>query len=176
MNTIQAEIIEKQAQHLVEKSTGCDNMFTHKKLDELALMYRIYKRVESTLKFIINKMHPYIIKRGESIITDQNVLKDPVEFTSKLLDLKSEMDSMVEQSFQNDIRFQKSRDVSFSEFMNKFEYTAHYIASFCDNEFRKGLKSASEADTKNRLEAIIRLFCCLNGRDVFIKSYTKFLA
>ena len=58
MNTIQAEIIEKQAQHLVEKSTGCDNMFTHKKLDELALMYRIYKRVESTLKFIINKMHP----------------------------------------------------------------------------------------------------------------------
>jgi cullin 3 len=66
--------------------------------------------------------------------------------------------------------------MSFSEFMNKCEYTAHYIASYTDNELRKGLKGANELETESRLEAIIRLFCCLNGRDVFIKSYTKFLA
>lgn len=45
-------------------------MFQHKKLDELALMYRIFKRVESTLKFIITKMVPYIENRGEKIISD----------------------------------------------------------------------------------------------------------
>jgi len=28
-------------------------MFQHKKLDELALMFRLFKRVEGTLKFII---------------------------------------------------------------------------------------------------------------------------
>ena len=51
---IQTEIIEKQAQNLVDKEgTGCDSMFQHSKLDELALMYRIFKRVESTLKYII---------------------------------------------------------------------------------------------------------------------------
>jgi cullin 3 len=60
--------------------------------------------------------------------------------------------------------------------MNKCEYTAHYIASYSDNELRKGLKGVSEAETDARLEAIIRLFCCLHGRDVFVKSYTKFLA
>jgi cullin 3 len=60
--------------------------------------------------------------------------------------------------------------------MNKCEYTAHYIASYSDNELRKGLKGVSEAETDARLESIIRLFCCLHGRDVFIKSYTKFLA
>jgi cullin 3 len=60
--------------------------------------------------------------------------------------------------------------------MNKCSFTPHYIASYCDNELRKGLKGISEAEVDNRLSAIIRLFCCLHGRDVFIKSYTKFLS
>ena len=60
--------------------------------------------------------------------------------------------------------------------MNKCEYTPHYIAGYCDNEFKKGLKGVSEADTNARLDSIIRLFCCLHGRDVFIKAYTKHLS
>lgn len=60
--------------------------------------------------------------------------------------------------------------------MNQCQYTPHFIASYCDNELRRGLKGVSEADTDAKLEAIIRLFCCLHGRDVFIKAYTKFLA
>ena len=60
--------------------------------------------------------------------------------------------------------------------MNNCQFSPHYIASYCDNELRKGLKGVSEAETEARLEAIIRLFCCLHGRDVFIKAYTKFLA
>ena len=121
-------------------------------------------------------MSPYIVKRGEAIVTDQTIQKDPIEFTAKLLELKKEMDEMVSGSFQNDIRFQKSRDVSFSEFMNKCDFSPHYIASYCDNELKKGLKGVTEQETESRLDAIIRLFCCLHGRDVFIKSYMKFLA
>lgn len=88
-------------------------MFQHKKLEELALMFRIFRRVESTLKFIIQKMNPYIEGRGDKIISDEQLLKDPIEFTKRLLELKSEMDEMVDKSFQNDIKFQKNRDVSF---------------------------------------------------------------
>lgn len=113
LGIIQTEIIEKQAQNLVEKDTGCDAMFQHKKLDELSQMFNLFKRVESTLKFIIQKMAPYIEGRGEKIVTDEALLKDPIEFTAKLLNLKKEMDEMVQFSFQNDIRFQKNRDVSF---------------------------------------------------------------
>lgn len=60
--------------------------------------------------------------------------------------------------------------------MNQCQFTPHYIASYCDNELKKGLKGVNEVETDVRLEAIIRLFCCLHGRDVFIKAYTKFLA
>jgi hypothetical protein len=50
-------------------------------------------------------MNPYIEGRGDKIISDEQLLKDPIEFTKKLLELKSEMDEMVEKSFLNDIRF-----------------------------------------------------------------------
>ena len=76
-------------------------------------MFRLFKRVESTLKYIIQKMAPYIESRGDKIVTDEALLKDPIKFTAELLNLKKEMDEMVEKSFQNDIRFQKNRDVSF---------------------------------------------------------------
>lgn len=103
-------MIEKQAQDLTDMDTGCDVMFTHKKLEELALMFRLFKRVESTLKYIISKMAPYIEERGKKVVNDPELLKDPIEFSKKLLELKSEMDEMVEKSFLNDMKFQKCRD------------------------------------------------------------------
>ena len=49
----------------------------------------------------------------------------------------------MEISFENDTCMQKTRDVALLEFMNKSEYTAHYIACYCDNYLRKGLKGVS---------------------------------
>jgi hypothetical protein len=63
-------------------------------------------------------MIPYIENRGKKIVQDENYLKDPIEFTAKLLDLKREMDKMIEESFLNDMKFQKGRDTSFQNFMN----------------------------------------------------------
>lgn len=88
LTIIEHEIIEKQAEKLVDKDTGCSQMFLHKKLEELGLMFRVFKRAESTLKFILSKMSPYIEGRGEKIVTDETLLKDPIEFTKKLLELK----------------------------------------------------------------------------------------
>lgn len=60
--------------------------------------------------------------------------------------------------------------------MNTCANTPSFIASYCDNEFKKGLKAISTDETERRLSAIIRLFVCLNSRDVFIKQYTKHLS
>jgi len=63
-------------------------------------------------------MNPYIEKRGEAVVKDENLLKDPIAFTRKLLDLKAEMDTMLMVSFNNIMLFQKGRDSSFQNFMN----------------------------------------------------------
>jgi len=122
-------------------------MFKHKKLEELELMYNVFSRVETTLKFILDEMQPYIQDRGRIIVKDEELLKQPVEFTKKLLELKKEMDEMVETAFKNNMKFQKARDTSFTNFMNEQQVTAQYIAAHCDNEFKKGLKGVSEAET-----------------------------
>ena len=86
------------------------------------------------------------------------------------------MDNLIEKAFANNMKFQKSRDNSFQNFMNECDKSPHFIAFYTDNEFRRGLKQISEEEIEQRLDAVVRLFCCLHGRDTFIASYTNLLA
>jgi len=86
------------------------------------------------------------------------------------------MDMLIEEAFKNDMKFQKARDNSFQNFMNECDKTPHHIAFYTDNEFKKALKQLSDDEIEKRLDAIVRLFCCLHGRDTFIASYTNLLA
>lgn len=74
-------------------------MFTHSRLDELKLMFDIFKRVPETLTRITERMGPYIESRGEVIVKDTNLQADAIQFTQKLLELKQEMDHIVSHSF-----------------------------------------------------------------------------
>ena len=65
------------------------------------MLFKIFKRDEDTLSLIIRKMNPYIVERGNKIVEDETLLKDPIAFTNKLLEFKAEMDRMVETSFSN---------------------------------------------------------------------------
>jgi len=168
---IQKEILEERGQALVDMETGCSKMFQQKKLDELSMVYRLFKRCPWMLQLILQRMDPYIKERGHQIVKDEEILKDPIQFTQKLLDLKQEMDHMVEFSFLNDPAFQKCRDLAFTSFLNDCEYSPHFIAAYCDNEMKKGLRGVPEREVESRLEALVRLFCCLHSRDLFIKSY-----
>lgn len=60
--------------------------------------------------------------------------------------------------------------------MNQQSQTPIFIARYADKELTTGLKGVSNEETEARLDAIVRLFCCLHGRDIFIKQYTKFLS
>lgn len=60
--------------------------------------------------------------------------------------------------------------------MNEQDKSPHFIAIFTDNEFKKGFKQLSPTEIEKKLDAIVRLFCCLHGRDLFIASFTNLLA
>lgn len=81
LKRIEHELITSKAQSVIDKDTGCDYMFQHSRLQELGLMYKIFKRDQTTLTGIIHKMIPYIEGRGEKIVKDEKLLKDPNEFT-----------------------------------------------------------------------------------------------
>ena len=60
--------------------------------------------------------------------------------------------------------------------MNQYDKTPHHMAFYCDNEFKKGFKQMAENEIDKKLDAVVRLFCCLHGRDTFIASYSNLLA
>lgn len=60
--------------------------------------------------------------------------------------------------------------------MNAEGRTPTYIASYANMLLTTGLKGVSNQETEQKLDAVVRLFCCLHGRDVFLKQYTKYLS
>lgn len=44
------------------------------------------------------------------------------------------------------------------------------MAAFSDNLLKKSIVGLSTQEVDKELNAIVRLFCCLHDRDVFIKS------
>lgn len=176
ISTMCRELIEVKAEEIVQKETGCKSMLKNEKLDELKEMYDLYSKVDTTLKYILNEMGPYIEERGKAIIDDVELKKDPVKLTKQLLALKAEMDKMVNYCFNNDPKFNQTRDKSFSAFMNLWSETPYAMAAYCDQMFKTGIRGMSQDQIEEELNAIIRLFCCLNNRDVFIRAYSKFQA
>ena len=60
--------------------------------------------------------------------------------------------------------------------MNEFNKTPQYIALFMDIEQKKNFKQMTIQDIEKKIDKIIKIFCCLNGRDEFITAYSKLLA
>ena len=76
------EAVENPAEQLTLKETGCEYMFNQRKISQLQEMYEVFSRVETTLKFVINKMTPFIMEEGRKIIKNEENLKDPLKFTA----------------------------------------------------------------------------------------------
>lgn len=64
LKIVENELITKMAEAVSSKDSGCVYMFQQKNLDELKLLYEIFKRDPNTFGLIIQKMNPYILDRG----------------------------------------------------------------------------------------------------------------
>ncbi len=49
--------------------------------------------------------------------------------------------------------------------MNEFKNTPQYIALYMDNELKKNFKKLSMDEIEIKIDKVIKIFCCLNGRD-----------
>jgi sulfatase maturation enzyme AslB (radical SAM superfamily) len=165
-----------KAEMLVQKESGCTYMFNERKVEQLRQLYQVFNREQSTIKFIINKMTPWINEEGKKIVSNEENQKDALKFTQKLLEFKEEVDRIIERAFENDMKFQKARDAAFQNFMLLCQKTPHLMAYYCDHEFQRGFRQMTDDQIDLKLDSIVRLFCCLNGRDQFIASYTERLA
>ena len=113
------ELVTLRAQLVVDKETGCNYMFENQRAKDLELMYKVFVRDETKLTPIIHAMKNYIEIRGAKVVQDQAMLNSPEKFTKELLKFKQDVDTLVETSFRNDLKFQKARDNAFRFVMSE---------------------------------------------------------
>ena len=98
-------LITDMALSVVEKESGVVRFFKQLEHQKLTLLYDVFSRDELSYKLIIEKMKPYILERGKSIVELEENVKDPKLLSQRLLDFKDEIDTIVNVSFCGQIEF-----------------------------------------------------------------------
>ena len=143
--------------------------------DDLHLLYKCFARREANLTCIVEEMNRYIKENGKAIITDEENVKDAIKFTQSLLDFKARMDRQIQFCFNSNIKFEKGRDLSFMEFMNQSQQPPYHMAAYLNNFLIKDCQGKTAQECDELLSSVIRLFCCLQERDTFVKNCEHYL-
>jgi len=88
-------------------------------------------------------MNEYIETQGSKIIDDKKNIENPILFTQMLLDFKGNMDKQISYCFNSDIKFEKGRDSSFQNFLNKSKHPPQFMAIFIDDFMTKQVSKLS---------------------------------
>merc|ERR1719436_1761384 len=121
-------------------------------------------------------MEPYIEERCTKIVSDQQMIDNPPSYVEQVLSLKTELDDMVAQCFENDSSFQKARNRGLENVLNKDTRCAKYLALFCDLQLKKGLKGRNEEEMVQLVNQVVNLFAHLKDKDIFLDFYKRKLS
>ncbi|GLD96605.1 hypothetical protein PINS_up005288 [Pythium insidiosum] len=157
--------------------SGCVVLFRDDKRDALRRMYRLFRRVPSTLHAMSDCVLASIKAAGEELVQGQSnpdTATDAATFVEKLLALRERFVTFLTECFADDPQFYKSIKTGFETFMNVNTVCAGYLAQYLDELLRS--KTRFEEELESRVTQVIALFRYLQDKDVFEEFYKVLLA
>lgn len=158
------------------ETSGVMVMLEKSKSDELQSLFKLLKRVPETVENLASKYCRFLELQGNQLNNDNTLIKQPLEYIKKVMTLKEENDNLVSSIFEKDLVIEKARDSAFKQFINNNEKSSRFLAMYCDNELKRGIKGLTEDEIENSLNKILSFFRFLYSRDSFLKDYTKYLS
>ena len=155
--------------------TGVRDMLHSKRTEELKALATLFCRRPTTIPFILDKLRPYIHERGTALAADRALAEDPVQYISKLVELKREMDGLMRDAFLGVEQFVKVKDQAFSTILEEFELSPRFLAVYIDFLMRQGLKG-KEAETEELINEPFSLFRLLKPKDIFTERHKELYA
>ena len=165
-------LIGEHMKEVRSMDTGIKKMLETQNMEQLTNLYKLFKLFPESLNEITEEFTPYVRNRGNAIYENKELAKDPKKFIPELINLKKEMDQLVEECFENDNIFQDTKNKAFSFFMKK-DYYAKQLSNYTDHCMRTGFKGKSQNEIENTLNDIIDLFKCLSSKLVFQNESNK---
>ena len=174
---VEHEMLEKHMQTLVDmENSGLVSMLLADKYEDLARMYRLFKRTAGGLATMRKVMLEHLRSSGKVLVNDPELCKSPVAFVERLLAKKAKYDTLITRAFDNEKSFATTLNSAFEHFINLNARSPEYISLYVDDKLRKGLKGVSEEDAEKVLDRVMMLFRFLQEKDVFEKYYKSHLA
>ncbi|KAJ8470163.1 hypothetical protein OPV22_024506 [Ensete ventricosum] len=169
--TAEKQLLERHTSAILDK--GFTILMEANRVDDLQRMYTLFQKVNA-LELIRQALSSYIRGTGQVIIMDEEKDKDLVSF---LLEFKTSLDKILEESFFKNEAFSNTIKDSFEHLINlRQNRPAELIAKFVDEKLRAGNKGTSEEELESMLDKVLVLFRFIQGKDVFEAFYKKDLA
>ncbi|KAK3145863.1 hypothetical protein QOZ80_3BG0258480 [Eleusine coracana subsp. coracana] len=169
--TTEKQLLERHTSAIIEK--GFTMLMDANRVNDLSRMYNLFQRVNA-VELLKLALSSYIRATGQGVIMDEEKDKDLVPF---LLEFKSSLDKILEESFAKNEAFSNTIKDSFEHLINlRQNRPAELIAKFLDEKLRAGNKGTSEEELEGILDKVLVLFRFIQGKDVFEAFYKKDLA
>lgn len=171
--TVETALIEDKKLEIIESS---DEMLADSsKVEDLKRLYSLLSRVPDGLKLLRDQFTKRLKYVGQKTVQDE-----AADCVDVLLRMKSSVDEIVVNAFENERQFSEGAKVAFEQFINtsKNNRIAELIAKFMDDKLKKGNKTSfsTEKELDEQLNKAVALFRFIQGKDVFEAFYKKDLA
>lgn len=202
---IDQELIRKHIDDFFAmEGSGPRWMVDNDKVSDLAILYRLVKRIDDKKVKLQQVLDKRIVEMGFEI---ENVLKSTdfsvpqgepeegaegekpkalnpaaqqtaaaIKWVDDVLTLKDKFDRIWVDAFEEDLLIQSSLTKSFSKFINLFNRSSEYVSLFIDENLKRGIRGKTEAEVDIVLEKAIVLIRYLEDKDMFQAYYQKHLA
>lgn len=171
LRAVHKPLIQKPAAVLAEET--CEKLLRAERRVDLGAMFQLFRRVESTLCYITERLEKYVVSKGSEITTDPKWQRDSSGFLTAILAFLADIDSLLEVSFSNHSLFVSARDHAFQVLFNATPQPLLFLAQAFDLALQQTLKGCSETDVDHHLEELIRLLGFLQDRDMFVRVFTR---
>ncbi|GLE07208.1 hypothetical protein PINS_up017205 [Pythium insidiosum] len=171
IHVVESQLLRPHATALLDR--GFDALMDGSRVDDLRRMFTILARVDA-VKDLRLAFATYIKKKVSALVMDVEEEKHLVE---KLLQLKTELDTILSDAFQGDAEFAFAMKAAMEYGVNaRASRPAELVAKFVDAKLRTGNKGGSEAEVESLLDRVMVIFRYIQGKDVFEAFYKKDLA
>lgn len=158
--------------HLELLNKGLTQLLKENRVSDLTRLYDLFKAEEGR-RLLCEHFNKHVKEVVETIVMKES----ETTMVQALLDLKEQLDNIVENSFQKDEKFLNSLREAFEVSINKRPTSpAEYIAKYVDQKMRSGKLSLNETELERTLDRIMILFRYIQGKDVFEAFYKADLA
>ena len=170
--TVEKALIEDKKIEIIDSSN--EMLADSSKVDDLKRLYSLLSRPDG-LKLLRDQFTKRIKFVGQKTVQDE-----AADCVDVLLQMKSSVDDIVANAFENHRQFSEGAKDAFEMFINtsKNNRIAELIAKFMDEKLKKGYKtpSSTEKELDEQLNKAVALFRFIQGKDVFEAFYKKDLA